>query len=952
MPSNRFRSALRPLASLKLTTLLLLLILVEVLVGTLIQTREGLWASQRWIFHNWLGGMPFLCGLAVINLVAAFLVRFRWAWRNTGLLVSHLGLLALLLSGAAGLYASRSSSVDLGTLEPASAGQVPGEWELVVRTSHQADAPHWGHPLENLHPGVKVELYPGGPVAKVLEKAANGTLSKDGSPKVKPREKEPDANIPVIALELEGNAKPERLALADVQPFAPLGKDALIFLQRRQHRLPFTLQLLSFRRETHPGSTRPKAFESRVKVIEGSSAREAVISMNHPLRIGHFTVYQASWRTDEQNGTERTILAVVENPLDQLPYYATLLIALGLSIHFLPRLRRRPALAALFLMAATSTQAAQTTQPLAPVLPQPPASLLSLPIQIDGRVKSFETFAEHTLLELSGRSTLSGLSAPQWLTAVLLSPEQVADLPAILIEHPDTRDALGLSGKERDRYPWRSIKPLGLKIDALARAASGRAAEERSALDRDLLRLSDAWARYASLENALAFLRPGSVAYLADSLRPARTFLEMAQNSVRHAVLLDSLASLPPERRTASDTLRIAWYRQTFEKAAMWRTSVFPVLPRPDSTELPWQSPGTEMLERGLTDPGFARTAADWDSLSRAWSRSDAPAMERSARSLTDSVISRAGTSLRPLALQAEGLYNRIRPFRWAAALFWLALVPGLWGAWKERDLLLRLSAGLSLAGLAAVVAGMGLRMAITLRPPVTNLYETFLFVCAVAVPSLLLAGHLRRWVPGAPLAALGGAMLLMLAGSFGADGDTMPVLVAVLDSNFWLTVHVLTITVGYAGVVASGLAAHWHLVQLRRGRNDGAEVVRGLMAFGLFFTFVGTLLGGVWADQSWGRFWGWDPKENGALIIVLWAAALFHARKAGQIANRGFSVGAVLSISTVLFAWFGVNLLGVGLHSYGFTEGTFLGLAAYAVLQGLFLAWVLRRPKAALPPS
>lgn len=942
MSSTRLRSALRPLASLRLTTALLILILLEVLVGTLIQTREGLWASQQWIFHNWLGGIPLLCSLAVLNLIAAFLARFVWKVRNTGLLISHLGLLALLVSGATGLFLSRSSSVDLGTLEPASAGQVPGEWELVVRTSHQADAPHWAHSLDDLFPGAKVELYPGGPVAKVLEKAANGTLGKDGSPKIKSREKEPDANIPVIALELEGAAKPERLALADAQPFAPLGKDALIFLQRKQHSLPFTLQLLSFRRETHPGSTRPKAFESRVKVIEGSSAREAVISMNHPLRIGHFTVYQASWRTDEQNGTERTILAVVENPLDQLPYYATLLIALGLSIHFLPRLRRKPALAALLLMTAASTQAAQA---IAPVLPQPPASLLSLPIQIDGRVKSFETFAEHTLLELSGRSTLQGLSAPQWLAAVLLSPEQVADLPVILIEHPDTRDALGLSGKERDRYPWRAIKPLGLKIEALSRAAAGRLPEERSALDRDLLRLSDTWSRYASLENALAFLRPGSVAYLADSLKPARTFLEMAQASVRHAVLLDSLASLPHDKRTASDTLRIAWYRQTFEKAAMWRTSVFPVLPRPDSTSIPWQSPGTEMLERGLTDPGFARTASDWDSLSRAWSRADAPAMERAARSLTDSVISRAGPSLRPAALLAEGIYNRTRPFQWAAVLFWLALIPGLWGAWKERTPFLRLSAGLSLAGLAAVVTGMGLRMAITLRPPVTNLYETFLFVCAVTVPSLLIAGHLRRWLPGAPLAALGGAFLLLLAGSFGADGDTMPVLVAVLDSNFWLTVHVLTITVGYAGVVASGLAAHWHLVQLRRGRSDGAEVVRGLMAFGLFFTFVGTLLGGVWADQSWGRFWGWDPKENGALIIVLWAAALFHARKAGQIGVRGFSVGAVLSISSVLFAWFGVNLLGVGLHSYGFTEGTFLGLAAYAVLQGLFLAWALRRP-------
>jgi ABC-type transport system involved in cytochrome c biogenesis permease subunit len=201
------------------------------------------------------------------------------------------------------------------------------------------------------------------------------------------------------------------------------------------------------------------------------------------------------------------------------------------------------------------------------------------------------------------------------------------------------------------------------------------------------------------------------------------------------------------------------------------------------------------------------------------------------------------------------------------------------------------------------------------------------------------------RWPEGTLLASLLGALFLLLAQSFGMDGDTMPVLVAVLDSNFWLTIHVLTITVGYAGVVAAGAAAHWHLLKLRKGARDGAGIVHGLLAFGLVFTFVGTLLGGIWADQSWGRFWGWDPKENGALMIALWAGILFHARASGQVGVRGFSVGAVLGIATVLFAWFGVNMLGVGLHSYGFTQGTLWGLGSYAVLEAGFLAWVLRSP-------
>jgi cytochrome c biogenesis factor len=154
----------------------------------------------------------------------------------------------------------------------------------------------------------------------------------------------------------------------------------------------------------------------------------------------------------------------------------------------------------------------------------------------------------------------------------------------------------------------------------------------------------------------------------------------------------------------------------------------------------------------------------------------------------------------------------------------------------------------------------------------------------------------------------------------------------------------VLTISVGYSGVVTAGLVAHWHLLQLRRGQESSGVIVRGLLAFGLLFTFVGTLLGGIWADQSWGRFWGWDPKENSALMIVLWAAILFHAKAAGLVKVRGFSIGAVLAIFTVLFAWLGINLLGVGLHSYGFTQGTLWGLIGYALAECAFLIWVLRK--------
>ena len=107
-----------------------------------------------------------------------------------------------------------------------------------------------------------------------------------------------------------------------------------------------------------------------------------------------------------------------------------------------------------------------------------------------------------------------------------------------------------------------------------------------------------------------------------------------------------------------------------------------------------------------------------------------------------------------------------------------------------------------------------------------------------------------------------------------------------------------------------------------------------GVVAFALFFSFVGTVLGGIWADQSWGRFWGWDPKENGALLIVLWNAIILHARWAGIARERGIMAMAIFGNVICSFSWFGVNMLGVGLHSYGFMDKAFWALTTFCLSQ------------------
>jgi ABC-type transport system involved in cytochrome c biogenesis permease subunit len=177
-----------------------------------------------------------------------------------------------------------------------------------------------------------------------------------------------------------------------------------------------------------------------------------------------------------------------------------------------------------------------------------------------------------------------------------------------------------------------------------------------------------------------------------------------------------------------------------------------------------------------------------------------------------------------------------------------------------------------------------------------------------------------------------------------------MEMMRAVLDSNFWLATHVVTITVGYGAAFLAGTLAHVYLIRGVLTRSLDKSMAQRLVKMtyfavcvSLFFSFLGTVLGGIWADQSWGRFWGWDPKENGALLIVLWLAILLHARWGGFVRDRGVMAMAVFGNVVTACSWFGVNMLGIGLHSYGFMEGAVFWLGSFILSQFLVmsLAWV-----------
>jgi ABC-type transport system involved in cytochrome c biogenesis permease subunit len=292
-----------------------------------------------------------------------------------------------------------------------------------------------------------------------------------------------------------------------------------------------------------------------------------------------------------------------------------------------------------------------------------------------------------------------------------------------------------------------------------------------------------------------------------------------------------------------------------------------------------------------------------------------------------------------------EFFYNDFQAFYKAIVVYVLAFLLAcvFWAnqaQWCRR-------AGLYLLGLGFLLhtVGVCMRMMLEGRPPVTNLYSSAVFVGWGSVLLGMILERFFRDAIGIVTGAAVGVTTLIIAHNLAIGGDTMAMLVAVLDNNFWLATHVITITIGYSSCFVAGLLAILYIVRgvFTKSLTPVAakslqRMVYGVVCFATLFSFIGTILGGIWADQSWGRFWGWDPKENGALLIVLWNAAYLHLRWGGIFKERGLMNMAVFGNVVTSFSWFGVNMLGVGLHSYGFMDSAFKWLMLFVASQLLII--------------
>jgi ABC-type transport system involved in cytochrome c biogenesis permease subunit len=288
-----------------------------------------------------------------------------------------------------------------------------------------------------------------------------------------------------------------------------------------------------------------------------------------------------------------------------------------------------------------------------------------------------------------------------------------------------------------------------------------------------------------------------------------------------------------------------------------------------------------------------------------------------------------------------EFFFSTVEPFYKALVIYVFALILALCSWFNLSDWLRR--SAFYLVFLAWIIHTFGLvfRMVLEGRPPVTNLYSSAIFIGWGAVILGMVLEKIYRDGIGCVVAGFVGFITLIIAHNLALSGDTMEMMRAVLDTNFWLATHVVCVTLGYASTFVAGFLA---LIYILRGfftrtlsdttAKSLARMVYGIICFATLFSFTGTVLGGIWADQSWGRFWGWDPKENGALLIVLWNAMILHARWGKVVQERGLMALAIVGNIVTAWSWFGVNMLGIGLHSYGFMDAAFKWLMFFVCSQ------------------
>lgn len=562
-----------------------------------------------------------------------------------------------------------------------------------------------------------------------------------------------------------------------------------------------------------------------------------------------------------------------------------------------------------------------------------------LPILLDGRIKPLDTVARTSLLLLQNKQSFSRpdgtrIEPVEWLLDVFYRPELADTYTHFRIDHSEALALFNLREEDGTGFKF-SFNQLRAGIPELERQAELAFEVEsavRTPFQREVVKLRERMMLYHRLKHSMQL--PDSPDFLAEVIR-------------FHAALPAGVAAA--RAKSLGTDMNEADFNQILEFANRYEfmSTMAYILPVPppegSATDTAWLNIG-RALQQSFETKSLDPHVMAYAGLGHTY-RNNRPEQFNEIVRLHSAEFEKRFTDQLTKS-RVEFLFNHAQPFYKAKILFVIGFLFAVtsWLIWPKE--LGRASYWIVVVAFLLMTIGIATRMWLAGRPPVTNLYASAVFVgWGAALLGVILERIYRNGI-GSVTASTVGFLCLLIAHHLSFGGDTMKMMRAVLDSNFWLATHVIVITIGYSAVFLAGFLAIVYVVRGTLTRSldkDTADsltrMVYGIICFATLFSLVGTILGGIWADQSWGRFWGWDPKENGALLIVLWCAVILHCRWGGLVKQRGLMNLAIFGNVITAWSWFGTNMLGIGLHSYGFMDGAFGWLATFGVSQIAFIA-------------
>ena len=812
-------------------------------------------------------------------------------------------------------------------------------------------------------------------------------------------DKKTDQPIDTVLLSQSINDSAQLFAAMQPDEYEPVtidGKPFELALRYRQERKPYDVLLKDVEKLDYSGTNTPRDYSSKLVITdrETGQSQEGKTWMNNPIRYKGETFYQSNYNkipTPDGGVMETTGLQVVENMGWVIPYVACMMVFWGMFAHFggtfltfankyargaIPTSKTEQTtdeskskwisrlgmmgigLGVCILMAGYFAKPASHNRAQIDY-----AAVAEIPVQHEGRIKPFDSVARNMLQFISKpvfgsmpyvKDSKGGKHSPsEWLLAVMAGGGQemtekerkeqkleqlewVRDARIFRIYPDEVRAVFDLESHDDFRYSLNELEKNMPKFRAEIDKLRNDNRDPKSYDFREQ--------KLAAMFQQLNTFDLVSIAYQLPPIpdpgdKPTE---EQRQQFVAEVMKVFGLmqnieeggppAIIPPQGEATDENLKTA-------KWQAYGPSIF-------ATFL-GQTMG---MSKGGPNPAILAFTDIIDAV-RA---DDAPAANKAIDQYRDLL---AETPLAAASLDkaaTESWLNRFNPTLQGIVLYALAIVLSFSGFLFRSENLRKVAFWMLVGVLVIHTIAIVSRIYISGRAPVINLYSSAVFIGWACVLLGLVLEVVYPIGVANLVAAFIGIATLSIARSLDTS-DTMHVLEAVLDTQFWLSTHVITVTAGYAVTFLAGFLGICALVHRMATGYDAKPVERrapqteafqqilyrmmyGTICFAIFFSFIGTVLGGLWADDSWGRFWGWDPKENGAMMIVLWNAILLHARWDKQVGARGFAVLAVLGNIVTAWSWFGTNQLGIGLHSYGFTSGALISLGTFVGVNLLFV--------------